>query len=790
MRRIAPELQEAVESELKKLQVAGIIRKAQYPQWISNMVIVPKMNGGVRICIDFSDLNNVFPKDSFPLPGIDQLVESIVGYKAITLMDGYSGYNQIPLAPEDQEHTSFFRPRGLYCYTKIPFGLRNAGATYQRLVEDMFEDKIHNTIEVYMDNMLVKSKVTANHIDDLREIFQTMRKYKMRVNSAKCTFWVTSSKFLGYIITDKGIESDPKNIRVVLEMSSPVTIKDVQWLNGNLAVLGRFNSRSPDKLLKTPEPDEVLTLYLGATSSAISAVLVKNVGAEEKHVYFISKTMNPAEKNYTRIEQLILSLVFATQKLRTYFQTHRIRVLTKSSIESLLDNAARSGRISKWSAQIKQFDIFYEMRTAVKAQAVADFLADFSLDDEDEIEDIPGMEEDREDPSDLLETCSPTRWEVFVDGSSNKDGSGLGLVFTTPKGKKMFHSFRLEFKATNNVTEYKAVIHALRIIVEMGIHDVRLTSDSQLVIRQINGKYAIHDPVLQKYWELAQFYIGQIPNIKFRHICRKDNRHSDALAYIASMLTDSSIEGIRVMRILMPSVPEPVDTKAYIEVTTADKYKDGDWQKPIHQYLEMGEFPKGRPEINKIKSKAAAHELRDGVLYRKSYLGPLLRCLRKEDGNSILNELHYGVADNHSSARSLATRAKTMGYFWPYMNEDTKHMALICDECQKFGKKIHAPAVTLINPWPFAKWGINVGPLHVGSGQRKYLIVATDYFTKWVEDAPLRHIRDKDIFRFIWEHIICRFGVPAAIVSDNGKLLQGKNIDLFFNTYNIRKVRQ
>ncbi|XP_026428930.1 uncharacterized protein LOC113324861 [Papaver somniferum] len=419
----------------------------------------------------------------------------------------------------------------------------------------------------------------------------------------------------------------------------------------------------------------------------------------------------------------------------------------------MLDNAARSGRISKWSSQIKQFDIFYEMRMAVKARAVAEFLEDFPLDDEDEVEDIPGMEEDREDPSDLLETCSTTRWEVFVDESSNKDGSGLGLVFTIPKGKKMVHSFRLEFKATNNVTEYEDVIHALRMIFEIGIHDVRLTSDSQLVIRKINGQYAIHDPVLQKYSELAQFYISQIPNIKFRHICRKENRHSDALAYISSMLTYPIIEGIRVMRILMSSVPEPVNIKAYVAVTTTDKYESGDWRKPIHQYLETRELPKGRPEINKIKSKAAVYELRDGVLYRKSYLGPLLRYLKKEEGHSILNELHYGAAGNHSSVRSLATRAKTMGYFWPYVNEDAKHMALICDECQKFGKKIHAPAVTpnsIVSPWPFSKWGIDiVRPLHVGSGQRKYLIVATDYFTKWVEVAPLRHIRDKDIFRFI-----------------------------------------
>ncbi|XP_026377698.1 uncharacterized protein LOC113271995 [Papaver somniferum] len=397
------------------------------------------------------------------------------------------------------------------------------------------------------------------------------------------------------------------------------------------------------------------------------------------------------------MEQMILALAFATLKLRTYFQARRIGVLTKSPIEAVLDNAGRSGRISKWGAQIKQFNVFYEMRTAVKAQVVVDFLTDFPLSDEDEVEDIPGIEEYQEDLAELLEASRPLRWEVFVDGVSTKDGPGLGIVFTTPKGRKMVHSFRLEFKATNNVTEYEAAIHALRLIVEMGLQYVRLTSDSHLVIWKITDKYAIQEPILQKYWELSQFYIDQIPGIKFRHICRKDNRYSDALAYIASQLTDPSVEGIRFMRLLAPSIPETPEVHVDVAINTADRYPDGDWRKPIHSYLETSELPKGRPEINKVKSKSAAYELRDGILYRKSYLGPLLRFLSKEEGQTILNELQYGASINHRSGRSLSARAETMGYFCPYMNEDAKQIAQACEECHRFGKNIHAPSVRNIN---------------------------------------------------------------------------------------------
>ena len=149
-------------------------------------------------------------------------------------------------------------------------------------------------------------------------------------------------------------------------------------------------------------------MYLGATSYAVSAVLIKTEGNEEKPIYFISKTLSPAEKNYTRMEQMVLALYFATLKLRTYFQAHRIRVLTKSPIEAVLDSAGRSGRISKWGAQIKQYNVFYEARTAVKAQAVADFLADFPLSDEEEVEDLDEMEGEGEDPHDLLAAARPT----------------------------------------------------------------------------------------------------------------------------------------------------------------------------------------------------------------------------------------------------------------------------------------------------------------------------------------------------------------------------------------------
>ena len=161
--------------EVNKLLVANFIREVRYPEWLANVVMVKKANEKWRMCVDFIDLNQAYPKDSFPLPRIDQLVDSIARHKLLTFMDAFSGYNQIQMAKEDQEKTAFITSQGLYCYKVMPFGLKNTGATYQKLVNQMFKKQIWRNVKVYVDGMLVKSKEEEDHLDDLKETFNTLR---------------------------------------------------------------------------------------------------------------------------------------------------------------------------------------------------------------------------------------------------------------------------------------------------------------------------------------------------------------------------------------------------------------------------------------------------------------------------------------------------------------------------------------------------------------------------------------------------------------------------------------
>ena len=177
--------------------------------------------------MDFTNLNKACSKDSFPMPRIDQLVDSTARHKLLTFMDAFSGYNQIKIAKEDQEKNAFITSQGLYCYKVMPFGLKNGGATYQRLVNQMFSKQIERNMEVYVDDMLVKSKEELAHLEDLKETFATLKQYQMKLNPSKCAFGVASRKFLGFMVSQLEIEANLEKVRAILEMTSPKTVKEV-----------------------------------------------------------------------------------------------------------------------------------------------------------------------------------------------------------------------------------------------------------------------------------------------------------------------------------------------------------------------------------------------------------------------------------------------------------------------------------------------------------------------------------------------------------------------------------
>ena len=199
------------------------------------------------MCVDFTDLNRDCPKDPFPIPRIGQLVDATIGHPRMSFLDAFQGYHQIPLAIDDQEKTAFVTLVGNYHYKVMLFGLKNAGSTYQRMMTKMFEPQLSKNVEVYIDDMVEKSKLVSEHVMDLTSTFEILREHKLRLNASKCSFGVGLGKFLGYIMTHRGIEVKPDQIKAINNLQPPRNPKEVQKLTGMMAALNRFIYRSAER---------------------------------------------------------------------------------------------------------------------------------------------------------------------------------------------------------------------------------------------------------------------------------------------------------------------------------------------------------------------------------------------------------------------------------------------------------------------------------------------------------------------------------------------------------------
>ena len=460
LRRFAQDRKEAIRDELTKLTAANFIREVYHPDWLANPVLVKKKNGKWRMCVDYTDLNKACPKDPFGLPRIDQVVDSTAGSELLCFLDAYSGYHQVSLAESDCIKTSFITPFGAYCYITMPFGLKNAGATYQRAMQRCLHDQLGRNVEAYVDDVVIKSRVREDLIPDLSETFTNLRHFRWKLNPEKCVFGVPSGKLLGFIVSHRGIEVNPEKLKDILRMNSPSKLRDVQKLTGCMAALSRFVSRLGErampfyKLLKkqdkfqwTPEaqqaldklkefltslpvlvppmPEEPLLLYIAATAHVVSTAIVVerqetgHVQSLQHPVYFISEVLSESKIRYPQVQKILYAVLITSRKLVHYFQAHSITVVTSSPIGEILHNRDATGRIAKWAVELGSFELNFQPRTAIKSQALADFIAEWT-----EIQ-TPAITEKLE------------YWTMYFDGSLMIEGAGAGIVLISPTGERL-----------------------------------------------------------------------------------------------------------------------------------------------------------------------------------------------------------------------------------------------------------------------------------------------------------------------------------------------------------------
>ncbi|RDY13870.1 Retrovirus-related Pol polyprotein from transposon 17.6, partial [Mucuna pruriens] len=358
-------------SGLKNQRISGKIVQGRFPSSSG----IPPMGGQhrvspqegwkVRMCVDYRDLNRASPKDNFPLPHVDLLVDNTAQHSCYSFMDGFSEYNQIQMASHDKEKTTFITTWGTFYYKVMPFGLKNAEATYQRAMVTLFHDMMHKEVEVYVDDMIGKSKTPGQHVDDLPKLFERLRKYRLKLNLTKCTFRVGMGKLLGFIVNERGIKLDPDKVKAIWDIPALKTETEVRGFLGRVNYIAQFISQltatcSPIfKLLRKNQkmewnqecqeafekvkqysesppvlvpvvPDKPLILYLTVLKESMGGILGQQDDfGKEQAIYYLSKKFIECEQRYLALERTCCALVWVAKRLRQYMLAHTTRLIAK-----------------------------------------------------------------------------------------------------------------------------------------------------------------------------------------------------------------------------------------------------------------------------------------------------------------------------------------------------------------------------------------------------------------------------------------------------------------------------
>jgi ribonuclease HI len=541
------------------------------------------------MCVDYTSLNKACPKVPYPLPRIDQIVDSTAGCKTLSFLAAYSCYHQIKLKESDQLTTSFITPFGMYCYTTMPFGLRNAGATYQRCMNHVFREHIGRTVEAYVDDIVVKTRKASDLLSDLEVTFGCLRAKGVKLNPEKCVFGVSRGMLLGFIVSERGIEANPEKIAAITNMGPIKDLKGVQRVMGCLAALSRFISRLGEKglplyrLLRkverftwTPEAEEALRnlkalitnapilvppaareallIYVAATTQVVSAVVVVERREEghalpiQRPVYFISEVLSETKIRYPQIQKLLYAVILTRRKLRHYFESHPVTVVSSFPLGEIIQCREASGSIEKWAVELMGETLSFAPRKAIKSQVLADFLAEWT---------------DTQLPTAPIQA---ELWTMYFDGSLMKTGAGTGLLFVSPLRKHVRYVIRLHFLASNNMAEYEALVNGLHIAIELGVRRLDARGDSQLVIDQVMKNSHCHDQKMEAYCDEVRRLEDKFYGLELNHVARWYNETANELAKIASGRTTVP-PNVFSRDIYQPSVklndaPEPEGTLA------------------------------------------------------------------------------------------------------------------------------------------------------------------------------------------------------------------------------------
>jgi ribonuclease HI/transposase InsO family protein len=545
-----------------------------------------------------------------------------------------------------------------------------------------------------------------------------------------------------------------------------------------LDALKKFLTTPP--VLKPPRramPNQLtedLLLYISCTTHVVSTALVVERAEEghtypvQHHVYFISEVLGPSKKKYPQVQKLLYAVFLTTRKLRHYFDDHKVIVVTEFLIGDILHNKEAIGRIAKWACELGAQDIEFQPRTAIKTQALVDFVSEWT---EHQVPDNP----------EIVEV-----WQMYFDGSLKLQGVGAVILFIAPRGEQLKYAVQLLLSASNNAAEYEALIHGLNIAISLGIKRLMVYGDSLVVISQINKECDCSNESMGKYCTAVRKLEDKFEWLEFHHVERDCNAAADALSKLGSSRTQVP-PGVFVQEVSRPSISP--DQAEECNVLSQPESDSNDWREPIIRYIMNEEEPDDKATTERIGRQSAHYTLIGNELYRRGATGDLMKCIPSIIGKQLLDEIHAGQCGIHATSRTLVGKVFSSSFYWPTTKSDAAELVQRCEACQFLSKQHHLSTQqlqTIPVTWPFACWGLDmIGPFKKAQGGYTHVLVAIDKFIKWIEYKPIASLTSAKAVEFI-QDIIFRFGIPNSIITDLGSNFTSSE---FFDFYEQRSIR-
>uniref|UniRef100_A0A2N9H380 Integrase catalytic domain-containing protein n=1 Tax=Fagus sylvatica TaxID=28930 RepID=A0A2N9H380_FAGSY len=682
---------------------------------------------------------------------------TLLGHAMFSFMDGFSGYNQICMSPKDAEKTAFRTPIGNFYYTVMPFGLKNAGATYQRTMTAMFHDMMHREIEDYVDDIVVKSKTRRDHFGVLEEVHQ------------------------------RGIDVDPTRASAIATMKPPTTHKELKSFLGKLSYIRRFIPG------------------LAAVTSAFSTTLEEG----SHHSVGLPNAKKPSKR------------------LRHYFLAHKVQLMTKS--HPIRKPAASSQAIADLLAQFPGEDnslITDEVPGEINEvflTGLADSVWTLRFDGSSTATSAgAGIAEYEAYLAGLAIAYEMGIKHLRVIGDSNlvvcqargefslKEPSLAPYRALAQKFEARFSTFEIEH-AQRNENRYADALATLgsQMAFEGEEMDVTICKKAKPITESLRKEFEELSQD-QEDWrapiKAKLISIEGLPGgVLARCISLEEAKERLTKIHETTCGDGGAVSLYRRLQRLgyfWPSMSAeaaeiqnqcPICQFHHSNEEVCATFVSADWRTPFLEYLLERILPSNPKEVYRLKRLSSRYFVEGGTLFRKGFHGEPLRCLSLSESQMVMKETHAGECGEHQGKKRLYQCLLTLGYYWPTMKKDAADFVKTCHTCQVQANLIHTHPTSLQNmatPWPFHTWGLDlIGPINPASGGCIWILVATEYFTKWVEAIPLRKATGAAVSNFIREHIITRFGIPYKLITDNGTPFVNKDVREVLEHYRVKHRR-